>query len=209
MKILIVDDHEFTREGIARILMQTFEASKIVQACSYETAMKAFRETKFDIIIMDITLKDRSGLEVISDMRLANKKVPILVLSMVPIAQYVRRVIQVGATGYLTKGEPAEELLRAVRQLINRQHYFSPDVQQELPTLIDEAVEQRTTEELSNRELDILQKLARGESNKEIAHEFQITINTVNSYRKRIMVKLHAQSNLDIVRYAYKHGYVQ
>jgi DNA-binding NarL/FixJ family response regulator len=209
MKILVIDDHEFTREGISRILTQAFEVTKMAQAFSYETAMKEFRKAKFDLIIVDITLKGRSGLEIIADMRLTDKKVPILVLSMVPVSQYIRRVLQAGATGYLTKDESAEELLRAVRLLISRQHYFSPEVQQELPGLIDEATERTVFEDLTDRELDILRELAQGKTNKQIADEFQITANTVNSYRKRIMFKLHAQSNLDIIRYALKNGFVQ
>ena len=209
MKILIVDDHEFTREGISLILTQAFEVTKISQAFSFETAMKEFRETKFDLIILDITLKGRSGLEILTEIRLTDKKVAILVLSMVPVSQYVRRVLQAGATGYLTKGESAEELLRAVRLLINRQRYFSPEVQQELPTLIDEVTERTTFDELTDRELEILRELAQGKNIKVIADEFQLSANTVNSYRKRIMIKLQAQSNLDIIRYAYKHGFVQ
>ena len=209
MKILVIDDHEFTREGISRILTQAFEVTKMAQAFSYETAMKEFRKAKFDLIIVDITLKGRSGLEIIADMRLTDKKVPILVLSMVPVSQSIRRVLQAGATGYLTKDESAEELLRAVRLLISRQHYFSPEVQQELPGLIDEATERTVFEDLTDRELDILRELAQGKTNKQIADEFQITANTVNSYRKRIMFKLHAQSNLDIIRYALKNGFVQ
>ena len=128
---------------------------------------------------------------------------------MVPVSQYIRRVLQAGATGYLTKDESAEELLRAVRLLINRQHYFSPEVQQELPALIDESTERLVYEDLTDRELEILRELAQGKNNKEIAEEFQLSINTVNSYRKRIMFKLHAQSNLDIIRYAFKNGFVQ
>ncbi len=209
MKILIIDDHEFTREGIARILAQAFELTRIAQASSYEAAMKEFRKAKFDLIIVDITLKGRSGLEIIADMRTADKKVPILVSSMVPVSQYIRRVILAGATGYITKDESAEELLRAVRLLISRQHYFSPEVQQELPSLIDEATEQTVFEDLTDRELEILRELAQGKTNKQIASEFQITANTVNSYRKRIMFKLHAQSNLDLIRYALKSGFVQ
>ena len=105
MKILIVDDHEFTREGISLILTQAFEVTKISQAFSFETAMKEFRETKFDLIILDITLKGRSGLEILTEIRLTDKKVAILVLSMVPVSKYVRRVLQAGANGYITKGE--------------------------------------------------------------------------------------------------------
>ncbi len=209
MRVLVVDDHEFTREGIVRILSDTFNITKIARAGTYEDAIQQVKEVKWDLIVLDINLPGKGGLEVLKTIRASDMKVPVLILSMVPVSQYARRVLQAGASGYLTKGEPAEEFLKAVRMLTRGLRYFSPEVQQELPGLIDEKIEKPRHEDLSDREFEILQRLAEGKSNKEIAAEYRLSSNTVNSYRKRVLAKLHAKTNLDLVRYAYKYGIVR
>jgi two-component system, NarL family, invasion response regulator UvrY len=209
MKALVVDDHEFTREGIVRILTDNFPITKIVQAGTYEDAMMHIKNNKLDLIILDVNIPGRDGLEILRSIREVDSNVPVLVLSMVPISQYVRRILQAGASGYLTKAEPAEELLKAVRTITRGLKYFSPEVQQELPDIIDESLDRPKHQELSNREYEILRRLAEGKSAKEIAGEYKLSINTVNAYRKRVLIKLHAKSNLDLVKYAYKNDIVK
>jgi two-component system, NarL family, invasion response regulator UvrY len=209
MKALVVDDHEFTREGIVRILTDNFHITKIAQSGNYDDAILQVRNNIWDIIILDVNLPGRDGLEILKSIRTIESKVPVLILSMVPISQYVRRILQAGASGYLTKAEPAEELLKAVRTIMRGMKYFSPEVQQELPDLIDESIERPKHNELSNREYEILRRLADGKSSKEIAREYKLTVNTVNSYRKRVLTKLHAKSNLELVKYAYENGIVK
>jgi len=210
MRALIVDDHEFTREGIVHILNDNFDITKLARAGSYEAAMEQLKKgNKWDIIILDITLPGKDGLEILRSIRAIESKVPVLVLSMVSVSQYARRVLQAGASGYLTKSEPAEELIKAVRAVTRGLKYFSPEVQQELPGLIDEAIDKPKHHGLSDREFGVLRGLAEGKSSKEIASEYTVSINTVNSYRKRILVKLHARTNIDLVKYAYKHKIVE
>ncbi len=205
MRVLVVDDHEFTREGIIRILMDNFSISKIFRAGSYESAMEQIENGKFDLIILDVNLPGKSGLELLTSIRSSQPRLPILVLSMVPVSQYARRVLQAGATGYMTKSEPAEEFLKAIRSVSRGLRYFSPEVQQEIPDLVDESIGRPKHDKLSDREFEILQRLTDGKSSKEIAGEFNITVNTVNSYRKRIMFKLHVKSNADMIKYAFKN----
>jgi DNA-binding NarL/FixJ family response regulator len=205
MRVLVVDDHEFTREGIIRILTDNFSTSKIVRAGTYEAAMEQIENGKFDLIILDVNLPGKSGLEVLTSVRSSQPRLPVLVLSMVPVSQYARRVLQAGATGYMTKSEPAEEFLKAVRAVSHGLRYFSPEVQQEIPDLVDESINRPKHEKLSDREFEILQRMTDGKSSKEMAGEFKITVNTVNSYRKRIMEKLHAKSNADLIKYAIKN----
>ena len=109
MRALIVDDHEFTREGIIHILTDNFNIAKLARAGNYEDAMKQIQNDKWDIIILDISLPGKDGLEILRSIRAIESKVPVLVLSMVPVSQYARRILQAGASGYLTKSEPAEE----------------------------------------------------------------------------------------------------
>jgi len=205
MRVLVVDDHEFTREGVIRILTDNFSVTKIVRAGTYEAATEQIENGKFDFIILDVNLPGKSGLELLTSVRSSQPSLPILVLSMVPVSQYARRVLQAGATGYMTKSEPAEEFLKAVRAVSQGLRYFSPEVQQEIPDLVDESINRPKHDKLSDREFEILQRIADGKSSKEIAGEFKITVNTVNSYRKRIMAKLHAKSTTDVIKYAYKN----
>jgi len=209
MRVLVVDDHEFTREGIIRILTDNFTTSKVVRAGTYEAAMEQIENGKFDLMILDVNLPGKSGLELLTSIRSSQPSIPILVLSMVPVSQYARRVLQAGATGYMTKSEPAEEFLKAIRAVSQGLRYFSPEVQQEIPDLVDESIGRPKHDKLSDREFEILQRMTDGKSSKEIAGEFKITVNTVNSYRKRIMEKLHAKSNADIIKYAYKNKLIK
>jgi two-component system, NarL family, invasion response regulator UvrY len=205
MRVLVVDDHEFTREGIIRILADNFSTSKIIRAGTYEAAIEQMENGKFDLMILDVNLPGKSGLELLTSIRSSQPSLPILVLSMVPVSQYARRILQAGATGYMTKSEPAEEFLKAIRAVSRGLRYFSPEVQQEIPDLVDESINRPKHDKLSDREFEILQRMTDGKSSKEIAGEFKITSNTVNSYRKRIMEKLHVKSNADIIKYAYKN----
>jgi DNA-binding NarL/FixJ family response regulator len=204
MRVLVVDDHEFTREGVIRILTDNFSIAKVIRAGTYEDAMEQIENGKFDLVILDINLPGKSGLEVLASIRVSQPRLPILVLSMVSVAQYARRVLQAGATGYMTKSEPAEEFLKAVRAVSQGLRYFSPEVQQEIPDLIDESINRPKHDKLSDREFEILQRMVDGKSSKEIAGELKITPSTVNSYRKRMMEKLHAKSTADVIKYAYK-----
>jgi two-component system, NarL family, invasion response regulator UvrY len=205
MRVLVVDDHEFTREGIIRILMDNFSVAKVIRAGTYESAMEQIKNGKFDLVILDINLPGKSGLEVLTSIRSSQPLLPILVLSMVPVSQYARRILQAGATGYMTKSEPAEEFLKAVRTVSHGMKYFSPEVQQEIPDLVDESIDRPKHDKLSDREFEILQRIADGKSSKEIAGEFKLSVNTVNSYRKRVMTKLHAKSSTDVIKYAYQY----
>jgi len=209
MRALIVDDHEFTREGIIHILTDNFNIVKLARAGNYEDAMEQIQNNKWDIIILDINLPGKGGLEILSSIRAIESKVPVLVLSMVPVSQYARRIVQAGASGYLTKSEPGEELIKAVRTVTRGLKYFSPEVQQELPDIIDENMDKPKHHDLSDREYEVLRRLAEGKSSKEIAGEYKISLNTVNSYRKRILTKLNARSNIELVKYAYKYKIIE
>ena len=209
MRALVVDDHEFTREGISHILTDNFDITKLARAGNYEDAMEQIQNNKWDIIILDINLPGKGGLEILSSIKAVESKVPVLVLSMVPVSQYVRRILQSGASGYLTKSEPGEELIKAVRALTRGLKYFSPEVQQEIPDIIDEIIDKPKHHNLTDREYEVLRRLAEGKSSKEIAGEYKVSANTVNSYRKRILTKLNARSNIELVKYAYRHKIIE
>lgn len=209
MRALVVDDHEFTREGVGHILTDNFDVTKLALAGSYEAAMEHIQNAKWDIIVLDISLPGKGGLDILKSIRGIQSKVPVLVLSMVSVSQYARRILQAGATGYLTKSEPAEELIKAVRAITHGLKYFSPEVQQELPDIIDETIEKPKHHKLTDREYEVLRKLAEGKTSKDIAAEYHISVNTINSYRKRVLLKLHAKTNIELVKYAFKYKLVE
>jgi len=209
MKALIIDDHDYTSEGISRILADNFEMTKIARAKDYEEAVKLLDGIKWDFITLDINLPGKSGLELLKLIRRKDKQVPILVLSMVPVSQYGKRIIQAGATGYITKAEPAEELLKAVRMVMHGLRYFSAAVQQEIPDLVESNTEKPKHHSLSDREFEVLREIAMGKTLKEIAINFNLSVNTINSYRRRVLQKLNASCDLDLVKYAYKYRIVE
>jgi len=209
MKVLIVDDHEYTRAGVIRILTDNFPITKFAQAGNYEDAVEQVKNGKWDTIILDINLPGRGGFEVLNSIRMIKPKIPVLILSMVPVSQYVRRVFNAGVPGYITKSEPAEEMVKAFRRVSKGLKYFSPEVQQEIPVVTDESVERPKFHDLTDREFAILQMVGEGKSSKEIACKYKLSVNTINSHRKRIMKKINARTNLELLKYAYEHRIVE
>lgn len=205
MKALIIDDHDYTSEGIARLLNDNFEMTKVGRAKNYDEAIKLIESTKWDFITLDINLPGKSGLELLKTIRRKDRLVPVLIISMVQVSQYGRRVLQAGATGYITKGEPAEELLKAVRMVLKGYKYYSPIVQQDIPELMEDKLDQPKHHLLSDREFEIFREVALGKSLKEIALERNLTLNTVCSYRRRVFQKLNAKTNYDLMKYAFRY----
>ncbi len=205
MKILIVDDHEYTREGIIRILSDVYQLEQVGLAGNFNDAMELFKSTHWDLLIVDVNLVGKSGLELIDAIRKTDPNVPILVLSMVPVSQYARRIFLAGATGYVSKSDSAEEFLRGVRLVLKGLRFISISVQQEIPLLFEELDKTKQTIELSERELAVLQRLLEGKTTKDIAQEYKISLSAVNSYKKRIFEKFGVSNVQGLLRYAYEN----
>lgn len=208
MKVLVVDDHEYTREGVIRIIADVYDLENVGRAGTYNDGLELFKSDQWNLVVLDINLAGTSGLELISAIREIDANVPILVLSMVPVSQYARRIFRAGATGYVTKADPSDEFLRAVRYVLRGLRYISPIVQQEIPYLLQDIPSESSTKALSDRELLVLQRLIEGKTTKEIAREYQLSISSVNSYRKRLFEKLGVDSIQGLLRYAYENKLV-
>jgi DNA-binding NarL/FixJ family response regulator len=205
MKILIADDHAIVRKGLANILNDEFAELELGEACnSIETISRA-RKNNWDLILLDISMPGRSGLETLKQMRVDGIKVPILMLSMHPEDQYALRVLKAGASGFVNKDAATEELIKAVHKVMTGRKYISTATADKLAESMDNNGEMPSHENLSDRELQVLELIGSGKTVSEIGIELSLCVNTISTYRARILEKLQLKNNAALTRYALDH----
>ena len=200
MKILIVDDHAIFRDGLKRILSEEFEAATFGEAGNATEALDQIWKQKWDLILLDIAMHGRTGLDVLKEIRSSGSGIPVLILSAHPEEQYAVRVLKAGAAGYLTKESASRELCDAVRKLLNGGKYISANVAERLATEIQSRGND-PHEALSNREYQVMLLIAAGKVPKEIGQELSLSTKTISTYRSRILEKLKLRNNAEIMRY--------
>lgn len=200
LKILIADDHEIIRKGLKLILLEEFTFAQIEEASDGETLVQKALSKPWDIVISDISMPRMTGLEALKLIRQQNETLPVLILSIQPEEQYTKRVLQMGASGYLGKQAATSELVNAVKIILQGRHYIPPAARHAF-AMKNEPSEQ-AHEALSTRELEVLRLIAGGETVKKIAEKLQIGITTVSTYRARILEKMQLKSNAELTRYA-------
>lgn len=205
MKILICDDHKIVRDGLRQILMQLHNVSLIAEAGSGAEVLEKLNKDDFTIVLLDISLPDRNGLEVLQSVKTKWPLTNVLMLSMHPQEQYAKRALALGASGYLTKDTATEELLIAVERVSRGGKYISQSLAENLATHLAKDDKQQEHEILSGREFEILIKLANGRSLQEIANELFISNKTVSTYRSRIMEKMDFHKNTELTRYCIEN----
>lgn len=205
MKILICDDHKIVREGLRQILFQLSEISYIGEAANGHEALELLKKNDFNILLLDISLPDRSGLEVLQTVKAKWPSVNVLMLSMLPQEQYAIRALKLGASGYLTKDTASEELLLAVKKVSEGGKYISSSLAEGLAVNLDKENYALKHNILSAREFEILIKLANGKSLQEIGNELFISVKTVSTYRSRIMEKMELNRNTELTRYCMEN----
>lgn len=205
MNILICDDHKIVRDGLRRILEQYKEASLIDEAANGSEVLELFNKGTYDFLLLDISLPDISGLDVLQTVRRKWPSTHVLILSMHPQEQYAIRALSLGASGYLTKDTAAEELLLAVAEIEKNGKYISRSLAHCLAFQINNDSNKALHEKLSDREFEIMIKIVAGKSLKEIGNELCISSKTVSTYRSRIMEKMKLDNNTDLVRYCIKN----
>jgi len=208
MKILICDDHKIVREGLRQILQQLEGITQIVEANnSYEAHQNLMGET-FDIMLLDISLPDKNGLEILQSVKLKWPATNVLMLSMHPQEQYALRALKLGASGYLTKDTASEELLLAVKKVSAGGKYISQSLAESLASQVEKNYQRQKHDFLSVREFDIMIKLANGGSLQEIGNELCISDKTVSTYRSRIMGKMELSKNTELTRYCIENNLI-
>ena len=208
MRVLICDDHPIVRKELRQILEQEQASVTIGEAASAPEAVDLARKKPWDIVVIDITMPGRSGLELLKDLKRERPNIPVLVLSVHPADQYAVRVLRAGASGYLTKESAPEELLTAIRQILRGGRYISPSVGETLAADLGRPADEAPLHGLSDREFEVMRLLTSGKRASEIAEELCLSVKTVSTYRTRFLQKLGLRTTAEIMRYALKHGFV-
>jgi two-component system, NarL family, invasion response regulator UvrY len=208
MRILICEDHKIVREGLKLILQQLDEVSLIEEVGDGKQLYSQLAKNVFDIIILDISLPDINGLEVLRKVKQNWSQTNILILSMHPQEQYAVRALKLGASGYLTKDTASEELLLAVKKISVGGKYISQSLAENLAFKLDYNPDQPKHEKLSNREFDVMIKIANGKSLQEIGNEIFISDKTVSTYRSRVMKKMGFTKNTELTRYCIENNLI-
>ncbi|MCM4161714.1 response regulator transcription factor [Antarcticibacterium flavum] len=208
MKILIVDDHPILRKGLIEILNEHFPDLSCLEASNAAEAMSQLRRQTMDLILLDISLPGINGLEILKQLRSETITTPVLILSVQPEDQYAIRVLKAGASGYLKKDSAPEELINAVNILLQGKKYISANVANKLAQSLSDPLDSTAYEKLSDRELQVLKYIASGKTVSEIAREISLTVNTISTYRARVLEKLHLKNNAELTRYAMDNSLV-
>ena len=205
MKILIADDHAIVRRGLKQILSDEFADASIQEVADGNELLKKVRAEKFDIVISDLSMPGRNGLESLKQLRVELPKLPVLILSMHPEDQYAIRVLRAGASGYMTKESAPEELVKAVRQILLGKRYITSSVAEKLAETLDWDSTKELHETLSDREFDVLKLIASGKTISEIARINSLSVSTVGTYRARILEKMKLHTNAELTHYVIEN----
>jgi len=202
-KILIVDDHPFMREGLRGAINREPDLRVCGEAENAHQALLAVQKTAPDLVLVDITLPGKSGLELVKDLKALHPRLCILAISMHDESLYAQRMLRAGASGYITKQQPPEELIRAIRQVFRNQIYVSKEVSESvLRHFSGQAQKNRSPLEiLTDREFEVFRLLAAGKSISEVAEIISLSPSTVSTYRSRILLKMNMKSNADLTVY--------
>lgn len=209
MRILLTDDHAVVRHGLQHILAKAYPEATFGEACNAEELLHRLQGQEWDVLILDISMPGRSGLEVIEQVRQRKPHLPVLVLSMHPEQQYARRMFRGGASGYLTKDSASTELAQAVAQVLAGQKYVSATLAQEMASSLKGNTSPTPHTALSDREFQVLRRLAAGQRVADIARELSLTVPTVSTYRARVLDKLNLTSTAQLTRYALEYGLIE
>ena len=205
MRILIVDDHAVLREGLKRILASEFSNARFGEAANTTEALAQLWANAWELVLLDVSMRGRSGLDVLKEIRASSCKVPVLVLSAHPEEQYALRALKAGAAGYLTKESVPQELCRAVRKVSSGGKYITPTLAEQLAAEVQSS-DRPAHEELSNREYQVMLMIAAGKVPKEIGDELSLSAKTVGTYRTRVLDKMKLKNNAEIMRYVVDRG---
>jgi two-component system, NarL family, invasion response regulator UvrY len=208
MKILLADDHAVVRHGLKQILTDAFKRATYGEARNAQEALDLIWKQDWDVVVLDITMPGRSGLEVLREIKKSKPRTPVLVLSMHPENQFAVRVLKSGASGYMTKESAPEELVGAVRKVLAGGRYVSNALAESLAASL--SVNQKPPQEkLSDREFQVLRLIASGKMITDIGRELSLSVKTISTYRSRILEKMAMKNNAELMHYAIQHKLVE
>lgn len=202
MKFLVADDHAIVRKGLIQLLREEFVMSEVKEVTNGNAVLEEATKQQWDAILLDISMPGRGGIETLRQIRANGIRTPVLVISMYPEEQYAVRALKAGASGFLNKESANEDLLAAVHKILSGRKYISPAIAEKLAESMDEAAELPAHELLSDREMQVLQLIASGKTVSEIADGLSLSVNTISTYRARVLEKLSLHNNAELTRYA-------
>ena len=209
IKILIADDHAIVRKGLTEIISDETDMKVSYEAKNAEEVIELIRDKEIDIIILDINMPGKSGLDILKDLRFLKPDIPVLILSINPEDQFARRCLRAGASGYMNKDIEPDEFISAIRKIIKGQKYISASLAEKL--LIEAESKQKTLvphDQLSDREFEVLRMIAGNKTITEIAISMSLSIKTISTYKSRIFKKLNFSSKEDLVGYVSRYELV-
>ena len=210
IKILVADDHAIVREGLKRILGSATDMAVTGEACTGQEVVEKVTRNDFDVLVLDISMPGRNGLDILRELRVMKPKLHVLMLSVFPEEQYAVRVIRAGASGYMTKDSAPVELVTAIRRISQGRKYVSSSLAERLAVDLELGSDRDRPphELLSDREYRVMCMVAAGTRANEIAEELMLSVKTISTYRTRILRKMRMKSSAELTHYAIKHGLV-
>jgi len=208
IRILVADDHTVVREGIKQILAGQEDMVVEDEAGNGQEVLQKVTKKTYDLILLDISMPGRSGLEILEELKVMQPKLPVLILSMHPEEQYAVRMLRAGAAGYLTKASAPQELISAIQTVSKGGKYVTASLAEKLAFELDAGAERPRHERLSNREYQVMLMLASGQSVTEVAEELCLSAKTISTYRTRILEKMDMKKNAELTLYAVKNNLI-
>ncbi|MEI6948798.1 response regulator transcription factor [Paraflavisolibacter sp. H34] len=205
LRILIADDHAIIRRGLKQILSEEYPSAEFAEATDAEAALKKIIQQEFDVLICDLSMPGRNGLEVVKQVKQHRPRLPVLILSIHPEEQYAVRSLRAGAAGYLNKDVATEELVKAVQRVLQGRKYISSSMAEKLAEELDRENQKPPHEQLSDRELSVFKLLAEGKAVSEIAELLALSATTISTYRARVLTKMNMKANAELTRYALEN----
>jgi DNA-binding NarL/FixJ family response regulator len=209
IRAMIVDDHAMVRSGLVKILKEENDIEVLAEADGYSQLISCLKNVLPDIIVMDISMPGKNGLEIVKELKQTNPEIKTLILSMHPEERFSVRAIKAGALGYVSKESAADELVKAIRQVYNGGKYITPIVAEQLANSFELDSNKLAHERLSDREFQILSMIASGKKIKEIASELSISPATVATYRARVLEKMQLKSNVELTSYVLRNNLIE
>jgi two-component system, NarL family, invasion response regulator UvrY len=208
IRILIADDHPIVRRGLREILTETKDLFDVHEAENGPEVLERLEGGRYDVLVLDISMPGLSGLDVLKQIKKRKSSIPVLILSRHPEQQYAVRSLRAGASGYLTKESAPQELSKAIQRIARGGKYVSISMADQLLDYIDDDFTKKLHEKLSDREFQVLQMIASGKTVGEIAEEMLLSVNTISTYRMRVLEKMNLENNAQIMFYAMNEGLI-
>ena len=208
IRVLVSDDHTLVRKGLKQILLDTEEIQDVDEACDGKEAISKVSENDYDVVLLDISLPGRSGIDVLKQLISLKPDLQVLMLSMHPEEQYAVRALRAGAAGYLTKESAPDKLIEAIRKVSRGEKYITPSLAEKLAVEIGPSIDKARHETLSDREYQVMLLIASGKTVKEIAEVLSLSVKTISTHRTRILRKMNMKNNAQLIHYAVKLGLV-